>query len=131
MPEPSHPPIDHSDVPIRLFKSDFLEFFTHISPVAVLVIWTPVVLWFLISVILRVLPGDSWLFIPAGLILGVFLWPFAEYMMHRFVFHHKASSNLGQRVFFLFHGVHHAQPQCKLSLIHISEPTRLGMISYA
>jgi len=117
MPAPSHPPIDHSDVPIRLFKSDFLEFFTHISPVAVLVIWTPVVLWFLVSVILRVVPGDSWLFIPAGLILGVFLWTFAEYMMHRFVFHHKASSNLGQRVFFLFHGVHHAQPQCKTRLV--------------
>ena len=34
--------INHSDVPIRLFKSDFLEFFTHISPVVVLIIWVPV-----------------------------------------------------------------------------------------
>ena len=117
MPAQSHPPISHSDVPIRLFKSDFLEFFTHISPVAVLVIWAPVIVWFLFSAILRLPPGASWLFIPAGLILGVFLWTFAEYILHRFVFHHKASSNLGQRVFFLFHGVHHAQPQCKTRLV--------------
>jgi sterol desaturase/sphingolipid hydroxylase (fatty acid hydroxylase superfamily) len=117
MPAQSHPPISHSDVPIRLFKSDFLEFFTHISPVAVLVIWAPVIVWFLVSAILRVPPGASWLFIPAGLILGVFLWTFAEYILHRFVFHHKASSNLGQRIFFLFHGVHHAQPQCKTRLV--------------
>ncbi len=25
--------IDHSDIPIRLFKSDFLEFFTHVHPI--------------------------------------------------------------------------------------------------
>ena len=31
----THYQINHSEVPIRLFKSDFLEFFTHISPVAV------------------------------------------------------------------------------------------------
>jgi sterol desaturase/sphingolipid hydroxylase (fatty acid hydroxylase superfamily) len=118
MPTPSsHPPINHSLEPIRLFKSDFLEFFTHISPVAVLVIWTPVVLWFLVSAIRSVPPGFSWLFIPVGLVLGLFLWTFAEYMGHRFVFHHKASSELGQRIFFLFHGVHHAQPQCKTRLV--------------
>ena len=32
-------PTNHSDVPIRLFKSDFLEFFTHIHPGVVLLIW--------------------------------------------------------------------------------------------
>jgi sterol desaturase/sphingolipid hydroxylase (fatty acid hydroxylase superfamily) len=117
MPAASHPPIDHSDVPIRLFKSDFLEFFTHITPVAVLIIWTPVVLLFLTLAILGVPAGSSWLFIPAGFILGVVVWTFAEYTLHRHLFHHKASSPMGQRVFFLFHGVHHAQPQCKTRLV--------------
>lgn len=38
-------PIDASRdaVPIRLFKSDFLEFFTHISPIAIIVLWLPIV----------------------------------------------------------------------------------------
>ncbi len=43
----SHIEINHDDEPIRLFKSDFLEFFTHISPIAVLIIWVPVVIFFL------------------------------------------------------------------------------------
>ena len=40
----SHVEINRSKEPIRLFKSDVLEFFTHISPVVVLVIWLPVVI---------------------------------------------------------------------------------------
>ena len=40
-----HLEIDHSDEPIRLFQSNFLEFFTHISPVAIVVLWLPVVLF--------------------------------------------------------------------------------------
>jgi len=30
-----HLPIKHTEESIRLFKSDFLEFFTHISPITV------------------------------------------------------------------------------------------------
>ena len=41
-----HLPIDKSKDPesIRLFKSDFLEFFTHISPVTIMVLWIPLVI---------------------------------------------------------------------------------------
>ena len=52
----SHLPIDHSDVPIRLFKSDFMEFFSHISPITVTVIWLPVAVYFLVSAILKAAP---------------------------------------------------------------------------
>jgi hypothetical protein len=40
-------PIDHGEEPIRLFRSDFMEFFTHISPIVVLIIWLPVSAWLL------------------------------------------------------------------------------------
>mgnify|MGYP001083741817 CR=1 FL=1 len=30
--------VNRSEDPIRLFDSDFLEFFTHVSPIAILVI---------------------------------------------------------------------------------------------
>jgi len=40
-------PTNHSEEPIRLFKSDFLEFFTHIHPVVVLIIWVPIALFHL------------------------------------------------------------------------------------
>jgi len=109
--------INESDEPIRLFKSDFLEFFTHISPVVVLIIWVPVSLFFLISAIVNVSAGATAWHIPAGLLIGAFIWTLTEYTLHRFVFHYRARSERAQRVFFLFHGVHHAQPQLKTRLV--------------
>ena len=109
--------INHSDEPIRLFKSDFLEFFTHISPIAVLIIWIPVALYFLVRAILDVIAGGAWWVIPAGFIVGVVVWTFTEYVLHRFLFHYHAKGARAQRVFFLVHGVHHAQPQLKTRLV--------------
>lgn len=109
--------IDHSDVPIRLFKSNFLEFFTHISPITVTVIWLPVILYFLISAIQKEVPGASPWYIPVSFIGGLFFWTFAEYTLHRFLFHFKPKNPLQERASFLFHGVHHAQPQCKTRLV--------------
>ena len=56
-------------------------------------------------------------FIPLGLLAGLFLWTFAEYTLHRFLFHHKPTSPRQERIFFLFHGIHHAQPQVKTRLV--------------
>jgi sterol desaturase/sphingolipid hydroxylase (fatty acid hydroxylase superfamily) len=110
-------PTDHSDVPIRLFKSDFLEFFTHISPVVVAIIWIPVILFFVAKPIATHTPGTSWAYIPLGFLTGVFLWTFAEYSIHRFVFHYDPKSERVAKVWFMFHGVHHAQPQLKTRLV--------------
>jgi dihydroceramide fatty acyl 2-hydroxylase len=113
----SHLPTDFSDVPIRLFKSDFLEFFTHISPIAVCVLWVPVAVWFLISPILHPVVVGFPFFIPICYLGGLFFWTLAEYLLHRFVFHFPAKSERGQRITFLFHGIHHAQPQIKTRLV--------------
>ena len=110
-------PTDHSDVPIRLFKSDFLEFFTHISPVVVAIIWIPVILFFLIRPSVNLAPGAGWAHIPLGFLVGVFIWTFAEYTIHRFVFHYDPKSERVAKVWFMFHGVHHAQPQLKTRLV--------------
>jgi sterol desaturase/sphingolipid hydroxylase (fatty acid hydroxylase superfamily) len=113
----SHLPIDHSDVPIRLFKSNFMEFFSHISPITVTVIWLPVAIYFLVSAILKATPGAFPVYIPLGFVLGLFLWTLAEYTLHRFVFHFPAKGEKAERFIFLFHGIHHAQPQCKTRLV--------------
>jgi sterol desaturase/sphingolipid hydroxylase (fatty acid hydroxylase superfamily) len=52
-----------------------------------------------------------------GFVAGLFLWTLAEYTVHRFVFHHKPTSPRQERIFFLFHGIHHAQPQVKTRLV--------------
>jgi sterol desaturase/sphingolipid hydroxylase (fatty acid hydroxylase superfamily) len=109
--------INHSDVPIRLFKSDFLESFTHISPVVVTIIWVPVILFFVARPIVNLAPGASWASIPLGFLIGLLLWTFAEYTIHRFVFHFDPKSERVAKVWFMFHGVHHAQPQLKTRLV--------------
>ena len=113
----AHLPTDHSDVPIRLFKSDFLAFFSHISPITVLVIWLPVALFFLIWSIAHAPAGGFPVVIPLGFLVGLFLWTLAEYVLHRFLFHMPVKGEKAERIIFLFHGVHHAQPQLKTRLV--------------
>ncbi len=110
----SHIAINNDTEPIRLFKSNFLEFFTHISPITVLVIWIPVVLFFLLRSIIRV---EKWFFVPLAFAVGLFIWTLAEYLLHRFLFHFAPHNPTQERISFLFHGVHHAQPKDKTRLV--------------
>jgi sterol desaturase/sphingolipid hydroxylase (fatty acid hydroxylase superfamily) len=110
--------------PIRLFKSDFLEFFTHIHPALVALIWIPVSAYFMYIAIRDHLAAVSLdgggtfpLPIVLGFPLGLFLWTLAEYLLHRFVFHFPPKTPRMERITFLFHGVHHAQPMCKTRLV--------------
>ncbi len=109
--------ISHSKEPIRLFHSDFLEFFTHIHPAVVAVVWGPVALIFLgLAVAGR--PGDvSPLYIPAAFVIGALIWTLAEYTLHRFLFHFRPRNAWQERLSFLMHGVHHAQPMEKSRLV--------------
>jgi len=109
--------INHSEAPIRLFKSDFLEFFTHIHPAVVVIIWLPVAAFFMWRAITSVPADASWAYIPICFVLGVFLWTLAEYVGHRFLFHYDPKGERMQAIFFTFHGVHHAQPQLKTRLV--------------
>ncbi len=113
-----HYEINNDPTPIRLFTSDFLEFFTHISPVTVTIIWLPFILYMLISEIIAgsARQANLW-YIPAAFVLGLFLWTLAEYNLHRFVFHFPPRNPVQERITYLFHGVHHHQPQCKTRLV--------------
>jgi sterol desaturase/sphingolipid hydroxylase (fatty acid hydroxylase superfamily) len=114
----AHPAINHDSEPIRLFKSDFFEFFTHIHPAVIVIIWLPVALYFLISEIFAAAGrSESMLYIPLAFFNGLFIWTFSEYTLHRFLFHYKPKGPIAKKIFFLFHGVHHAQPQCKTRLV--------------
>ncbi len=115
----THLEISNDEEPIRLFKSDFLEFFTHIHPAVVLLVWTPVVIYFLASAIWRAAqPGSEGPgYIPLGFLAGLFLWTLAEYTLHRFVFHFRPRTPFQGRVIYLVHGIHHHQPRCKVRLV--------------
>jgi sterol desaturase/sphingolipid hydroxylase (fatty acid hydroxylase superfamily) len=112
-----HYKLNHSDEPIRLFKSDFLEFFTHITPTAVVIIWTPIILFALYRSFQSVPVGMSGLYIPFAFIVGAFLWTVLEYTLHRFLFHMPPRTPTMEKISYLFHGIHHVQPACKTRLV--------------
>jgi len=106
------------DTPIRLFKSDFLEWFTHINPVVVLVVFLPIIGFFLWRSA-RANQGVGWWNVLISFAIGLLFWPLVEYLLHRFVFHFSPNnpSERLKRVLFLMHGVHHAQPREKSRLV--------------
>lgn len=109
--------INHSDIPIRLFKSDFLEFFTHIHPAVIIVIWVPFSLYMFYWGYLLRPAGVSLAYLPVVFLVGLFIWTFLEYNIHRFFFHYCPRNPWQARIVFLFHGVHHAQPRLKTRLV--------------
>ncbi len=113
----AHLPTTHSEVPIRLFKSAFLEFFTHIHPVVIVIIWLPIAVYFMTRAVMTRSAGVSAIYLPAGFLVGLFLWTLTEYTLHRFLFHYEPRSPRQERIIFLIHGIHHAQPQDKTRLV--------------
>ncbi len=109
--------VNHSDIPIRLFKSDFLEFFTHVHPVTVILIWLPVSIALLLWGYSLRPAAASPVYLIAGFLAGVFAWTWVEYNIHRFFFHFCPKTPWQERIVFLFHGVHHLQPRMKTRLV--------------
>ncbi len=109
-------PINHSEEPIRLFKSDYLEFFTHIHPVVVLLLYVPVVAFFLVRAFAE-RSGSSVAPIFGIYVVGLLVWSLSEYLLHRYLFHYEPTHPTLKWVWYLIHGVHHEQPQCKTRLV--------------
>ncbi len=99
---------------IRIFKSPVLEALTHVHPSVPFIVWIPLVAY----TIFTSLKVDQIALGSLGALfaLGVLFWTFTEYGMHRYAFHYKATTKAGQYLVWLFHGVHHDDPQ---------DPTRL------
>jgi sterol desaturase/sphingolipid hydroxylase (fatty acid hydroxylase superfamily) len=101
--------VSNKNESVPMFESRFLEFFSHVHPAVPLVIYLPVIaLMFNLAVRAR---GLAPALILGLAILGVVIWTFVEYTMHRWVFHYQPSSRWGKQLHFLLHGVHHDYPK--------------------
>jgi len=94
--------------PVRLFESDFLEWFTRVN------LATLVVFWIAVSAVLLVL-GFRGAGLGPGALLPIALaaaaaWTLFEYLMHRFLFHIDRWIPSAERLAFLAHGCHHTDP---------------------
>lgn len=105
--------VSNKDETIPLFKNPVLEYFSHIHPATPVVVYGPVtlvMLWFA--------------FQSAGIVAtiavfagGVLTWTLTEYSIHRFAFHIHPTSQVGKRLHFLVHGIHHDYPRDSTRLV--------------
>jgi sterol desaturase/sphingolipid hydroxylase (fatty acid hydroxylase superfamily) len=107
--------VSNKDESARLFKSNFLELFTHVHWSVPLILFGPVVAYFIYRATLE--PAlTSTVGISLGL-AGLFVWTLTEYLLHRYVFHYQPGSKWGQRLHFMMHGVHHDYPSDSKRLV--------------
>ena len=92
----------------RMFKSDFMEFFSHVHPAMPLVIYAPAIAYALYVALWQ--REMSILAVVGLFLLGVFFWTLIEYVIHRHAFHYEPSSKIGKQFHFIVHGVHHDYP---------------------
>ena len=119
--------VSNKDETARMFKSDFLEFFSKVHWTVPLFIYVPVIgFLFYYSISNHKLPVLQMLEL---IVAGVVVWTFTEYMLHRFVFHFHATTDFGKRITFMFHGVHHDYPNDTKRLVmppSVSIPLAVG-----
>src|SRR5438034_4456913 len=100
--------ISNKNETVRMFESDFMEFFSRVHPAIPLILYLPVIGYMLyVSLRQRQL---SFVAVAALFLLGILLWTLIEYLIHRYVFHYEPKTRLGKRLHFVIHGVHHDYP---------------------
>jgi sterol desaturase/sphingolipid hydroxylase (fatty acid hydroxylase superfamily) len=121
--------VSNSSDSIRMFKNDVLEAMSKVSFYVPLLVYVPVIIY-LVWASFYVFNLSLISFI--GLFLcGLFVWTFIEYVMHRYVFHFYPKSELGKKIHFIFHGVHHDYPNdAKRLVMPLSASIPLALAFY-
>ncbi len=107
--------ISNKDESPALFNNKFLDFFSRVHWSVPLILYVPVAIWLLYrAFVVFQVPLLTGLGLFAA---GFFAWTFAEYVLHRFVFHYELPGELGKKIHFIMHGVHHDYPMDSLRLV--------------
>ncbi|MBU3741930.1 MAG: fatty acid hydroxylase [Candidatus Kapabacteria bacterium] len=105
--------VSNSNETVRLFENPILEYFSHIHPATPIVVYVPVVaynVWYAVDITNKAATF-------ATVLAGVVLWTLFEYIMHRWAFHYEPTTDIGKRMHFLVHGVHHDYPRDATRLV--------------
>ena len=100
--------VSNKNETVRMFESDFMEFFSRVHPVIPLALYLPVVGYMLYVSLWR--QHLSFVAVAALFLLGVLLWTLIEYLIHRYIFHYEPKTRWGKQLHFVVHGVHHDYP---------------------
>ena len=107
--------VSNKNESVRMFDSDFMEFFSHVHPAMPVIIYIPVLVYMIyLGYAVRGLSPQT---IIGMFLVGLFLWTLIEYVLHRWVFHYQPTSSWGKRLHFIMHGVHHDYPNDATRLV--------------
>src|SRR3989454_2408323 len=91
--------VSNKNETVRMFGSDFMEFFSRVHPATPLILYLPVVGYMLyISLWQRQLSAIA---VLALFLLGVLLWTLLEYFIHRYIFHYEPKTRVGKRLHYI------------------------------
>lgn len=100
---------EHNKGNATIFKNSFLESLTKTTLISNIIVYGTVVI-LLIYNALYIENIEFTTFISL-FTFALFFWTFAEYILHRFVFHWINENKFVQRFHFIMHGSHHLYPK--------------------
>ncbi|MDR3502738.1 MAG: sterol desaturase family protein [Legionella sp.] len=96
---------------VRLFKSDFLEWFSVVHPCVPAMLGIPILFYFYTH--FNQVNFLSLIFI----FFGILIWTLVEYLLHRFIFHLPINTKWAKKIKHTIHGIHHKDPHDPLRLV--------------
>ena len=93
----------------QIFKNPFLESLTKTNPIQNIIVYGITIIALITLAIVKI--GLSPWVVLGLFVFGVFFWTFAEYMLHRYLFHWVTEAKWSQRFHFIMHGSHHQFPR--------------------
>ena len=107
--------VSNKNETVRMFESDFMEFFSHVHPATPVVLFGPII--GLMLYLAFVHNNLSVLTVLAFFVVGILSWTLLEYVIHRYVFHYEPKTRWGKLLHFIVHGVHHDYPNDATRLV--------------
>jgi len=104
-----------NDVKPRFFRSEVCEQLSKTSWWVIPLVWVPISAACFVRgrISSKLSVHQCWL----CFLFGALFWTFAEYFVHRFLFHVRTSSYWPNTLHFLFHGCHHKFPMDDMRLV--------------
>ena len=102
------PFVSNKNETVRMFESNFMEFFSHVHPATPVILYGPIIALMLYLAFVR--KGLSFLTVLGFFVIGVLTWTLLEYVIHRYIFHYVPKTRVGKLLHFIMHGVHHDYP---------------------
>ena len=98
-----------------LSQNKIVEQFTRCHPLVPFILFIPVVVFF--SYRAFAIVRNPWWEVAGLWMTALIFWTVLEYVLHRFVLHHRPQSEWAKKIFYAIHWVHHDYPDDKTRVV--------------